>query len=393
MNTKEFEEELNLCLKKIYKESDLDWIEIVETLGLNCSPDHLRKKAYGYKEYHEYIKTKGIDSISEDMYNKMLEKEIKIKKLTTKLSDMRVLVNKETREQSRYENLLELLRENIVKFDGLDTFDKKDEYIYNENGMKECIVLLSDIHYGLEVENNWNKYNSDIAKDRMSKVIGKSIKLGTLNDCKIVHLVVTGDFVNNNIHLTSRLSNRESITKQVVGVSKLISDAIKELSVNFEFVCVHLVSGNHDRILLSKKDNAYEDFYVNIIKDYIMVKTENLNNVIFDENTDGHDICVFNSCGKKIVAIHGDTIPLKQVLPRLNTMYGNVDYVLRGHVHKDDLESFGRGKVITCPSFSGMDKYAQQLGFNSRPEQKIIILEKDSNDELIYNVDLSEIRG
>ena len=60
---KDFEKKLNLCLAKLNKEIDLDWIEIVEELGLDCSADHLRKTAYGMKETFEYFNNKTTWSI------------------------------------------------------------------------------------------------------------------------------------------------------------------------------------------------------------------------------------------------------------------------------------------------------------------------------------------
>lgn len=50
-----FEWKLRLCNAKLNREIDLDWCEIVEKLGLDIHPDNLRKMAYGYKEYDEYI--------------------------------------------------------------------------------------------------------------------------------------------------------------------------------------------------------------------------------------------------------------------------------------------------------------------------------------------------
>ena len=54
-----FEWKLRLCKAKINKEIDLDWQEIVELLGLNIHPDHLRKTAYGLVEYDDYIRGFG----------------------------------------------------------------------------------------------------------------------------------------------------------------------------------------------------------------------------------------------------------------------------------------------------------------------------------------------
>lgn len=48
-----FDYKVRLCIAKLNKEIDLDWIEIKEILGLDCSSDHLRKLAYAWKEMLE----------------------------------------------------------------------------------------------------------------------------------------------------------------------------------------------------------------------------------------------------------------------------------------------------------------------------------------------------
>lgn len=387
MNIQEFEKKLDLCLKKLNKEIDLDWIEIRDELGLSCSYDHLRKLAYAYKEFNDYIRIKSKDSLSNDEYNKLLEKEIEIKKLMTKLSDMRVLVNKETREQARYEQLLFMLNDAISRLDDikLDSVSVRD----SNKGRKECVMCLSDIHYGIDIFNKWNIYNSEIAKSRMNKMVNKTIEVGKSNGCKVCHIFIGGDLVNNNIHLTSRLSNRETITAQIVGVSELISQAICTLYGEFNYVVLHMVSGNHDRINPSKSENDYADNFVNVIKEFIKIRIKELDNVIINDNEDGHDIVKFNVCGKSIVGLHGDKVSSKHIIQRLNSMYDRVDYVLCGHVHHEKMDSFSNSKLITIPSFSGMDEYARQLALYNNPSQKILVLENGSNDELIYTVDLS----
>lgn len=54
-NETQFEWKVRLCKAKIDKEIDLDWQEIVEMLNLDIHPDSLRKMAYGYVEYDNYI--------------------------------------------------------------------------------------------------------------------------------------------------------------------------------------------------------------------------------------------------------------------------------------------------------------------------------------------------
>lgn len=80
MDNEQFEKKLKLCLQKLNKEVDLDWCEIVEELGLDVSSDHLRKTAYGIKEYDDYIKSKTKEMIAQEEYEKLLNKELEIKK-------------------------------------------------------------------------------------------------------------------------------------------------------------------------------------------------------------------------------------------------------------------------------------------------------------------------
>ena len=51
-----FEWKLRLCLAKKRHELDMDWVEIRDKLGLDITPDQLRKQAVGYEEYDDYIK-------------------------------------------------------------------------------------------------------------------------------------------------------------------------------------------------------------------------------------------------------------------------------------------------------------------------------------------------
>lgn len=46
---------IRCCLAKKRKETDMDWIEIRDMLGLDITPDQLRKMAVGYEEYDNYI--------------------------------------------------------------------------------------------------------------------------------------------------------------------------------------------------------------------------------------------------------------------------------------------------------------------------------------------------
>lgn len=379
---------IDMMISKHEGDIDLSWSEINHIMGLDYSPDHTRKVSYGVMMYHNMLKNNTVlnSDISEDVNEKIIE----LKKERVRLNDLRAEINRQTRNQARYENLLELIADSINKLNKNNPFYDKVITNYDlGNNKKEMIISLADIHYGLNVNDNWNVYNSDIAIERMDKIVNQAMNIGNLHNCKIVHLLVCGDILNNNIHLTSRLSNRENVTSQIVGVSELLSNAIARLSNKFNYVIVHLTSGNHDRIIPKKEDNDYDDNFVNIIKEFIKIRVKNLSNVILDENIFGHDIVKFNVCGKVIIGTHGDKIPNNQAITRLSTMFGKVDYVIQGHYHHNSISSVGDSKVITVGSFSGTDRYAREKGLICRPTQKILILEDNSNDEILYEINLS----
>lgn len=54
-----FEYKVRVLLAKLNKEISLEWDEIVELLEEDCSGDHMRKTAYGIREYHNYLHNKN----------------------------------------------------------------------------------------------------------------------------------------------------------------------------------------------------------------------------------------------------------------------------------------------------------------------------------------------
>ena len=393
----QFETLKDLVISKLTGLSDLSWDDICEVCELDLNPHELRKRSYGIKAYDDYIKSKAMEDMSNDMQKDIEDKLLELKKEKVKLNDLRTQVNKSIREQARYEDLLDLLR---VEIKSLSTEKPLGNILYKRNNSNplteiisrnECILALSDLHYGIDIDNSWNKFNSDIAKIRMKRMIDKTIEYGKLHGCNICHVLITGDLVNNNIHLTSRLSNRENIAMQTVGVSELISEAICKLSGEFTYVTLSICEGNHDRIYPNKSDNDYNDSFIHFIREFIKLRCANIKNFIMQDNTHGSEIIELNVCGKKIIGLHGDKIPAKSAIPRLTTMFGKVDYVIRGHVHNSSQDSFGDSKLITVSSFSGMDEYAKHLGLSSKPSQKILILSTENDDDCIYDIDLSKV--
>ena len=115
-NESDFDYKVRLCIAKLNKEIDLDWSEIVDLLGLNCSADHLRKLAYAYKEMSENIETRQVDVVEEDEFlDKLIMKKLELQKERVKLQAEKTEINKWIREQGRSEVFYEKYLEAITK--------------------------------------------------------------------------------------------------------------------------------------------------------------------------------------------------------------------------------------------------------------------------------------
>ena len=88
-------------------ETDLDWAELSDILGLNVSGDHLRKTAYGILEAKEYYEEKLKDASPSDVALEIMEKTRELQKERVKLADERRLDRGYTRLEARLEVLFE----------------------------------------------------------------------------------------------------------------------------------------------------------------------------------------------------------------------------------------------------------------------------------------------
>jgi hypothetical protein len=128
----DFEYELRLCLAKCRREIDLEWDEIVELLGLDISSDSLRKRAYAYKKYDDYVK--GGDGAATTILS---------------LSDLHVPFQKDFHVLEDYVGRVDILQLNGDIFDNFQA--SKFPKVYRINPIEELIngrqYLIDLINY------------------------------------------------------------------------------------------------------------------------------------------------------------------------------------------------------------------------------------------------------
>ena len=383
-----FDKVIEACVGKLNKEepfSSMGWGEIADYLGLDCHPDNLRKGAYYIKKYNDYLNNNENNPISYE--EKLLKKEIEIKKMTNKMSDMRNLVNKMIKEQSRFEDMLDCAREIAKDFDLSKPLLSNPPVI--TSGNKEGLLLLSDWHIGLVCQNHWNEFNTEIAKERLSFLKQRVIDICLHNNVKKINVCCCGDLISGIIHNNLRLENRENVVQQSIIVVEMISELLASLSTLFE-VDFYYVVGNHERISANKNDSLDKENFGYFILEMIKSRCANLKGLTIRDNTIDDEIITFNIFEDKIVTTHGNNFGnLNTYIPKLTSMLGYVpDYVCVGHLHQHVEKTYGKTELIVNPSFSGVDSYAKNYGLIGKVGQKLMIFSEEYGKECTYNVDV-----
>lgn len=373
MNKKEV---ISLILGKFNKENELSWAEINQKAGLNFSDDHVRKMGYGVKYYDEYLIEEGLKNASPVDLSKMNEKLIEIKKNRQQLSDERAYTSKKLRALARAEDFIEKLKDELE----LLSFSKPFKIENNINKTTEetideqaAVLLLSDIHYGIDTENELNIYNPDIAYDKMVTLCSETLDILKKNNIKKLYILELGDSLSGNIHNSIRIENRIGVTRQIAGVSELISNLLFEMCSSLDEVVFSMVEGNHDRIFPNKDENLNDDSFNILIQELIKQRTRDIENLTFLE-TSGNSYSQLNICGNNCMAVHGDKDKPNSVVGNMFQITGTKpDYVFMGHYHKPEEYMEGNTEIIINGSFSGGDSYSFNIRKNTSATQKLML--------------------
>jgi len=279
-NETAFEYKVRICLMKLNKEINLDWYEIVELLGLACSSDHLRKLAYAYKEYHDYMQEHPNTDSTEEHIAKINEKirELEITKI--QVADEKRMYKQVLREEARRRAILDTILNKIEELNNCKPMINKN--IVHINSDKVMCVLLSDLHYGAAFDTFLNSYNSEIAKERINKYKDAIINLYNTNSPKVINIELLGDLIENALHVTARLDTDKDIGRQIIEASELISEFIFEIAEHTKVpIKIYMVEGNHDRVTIKKEEALTGESFTGVMKEIIKLRLSRVDNVSF----------------------------------------------------------------------------------------------------------------
>lgn len=386
--------------KLIDRTIDDDYEELSERLfgEGNCfNSSEVRKRMYGMRAIIEAIERDGESAIhNEDTLSALDTKRIEIQKERYKFFDQRNALHKLVRERSRQEELNEILFE-AIQSGNLPQLDyQRTEILPSDN---DLLVSLNDIHYGAQVNNYWNTYNSDICREMMCRYLDRIISIGETHSSENCIVWANGDEISGNIHQSIAVTNKENVIEQIKGVSELIAEFLAELSKHFRQVIFVSVAGNHSRIEPNKDKALASERLDDLVEWYLSARLQNFENVIIG-TPDVHTTAATNSVkidetmylidirGKTYCGVHGDFDGSAGKVQALQTMAGKPLYaVLSGHLHHNKTDEVQGVKTIMAGSFLGMDDYCVQKRIFGKAEQMVCVCD-ESGIRCSYDIPL-----
>ena len=325
-------------------------------------------------------------SSDKNVLNEIELKQIELQKEQQKFYDQRIAYKKVIRERSRQEELNDIIL-SVVKSGSLPCLNYEQHNLVSND--YDMLVSLNDLHYGANVDNFWNKYNSDICQAYIGKYLDEIISYQGLYHCENCIVWENGDTINGLIHESIRLENKENVMQQVMGVSELISDFLAELSKHFNSVKFVSVAGNHSR--LDTKDDSLKDERVDdLVQWYLKARLQNFENIQIGCQTQiDETMYVMNIRGLNYLGIHGDFDNSNtQILKAIAMLPMSIYALLCGHMHHNKIDEVQGIKTIMAGSFLGTNDYCIQKRIYGKPEQLLCICDKNGvNDyhEVIFN--------
>lgn len=358
---------LRLLVAKIDKLIDLDWVEIRDLLSLDCSPDHLRKTAYGIYEYAKYFEAKAVDNISDDkILNEYELKVIELKKEKVKVQTVKLELNKMIRQDARFEEFWDRVAENI---------DSVESPIFEEfESVGGCerigLVGISDIHFGKIFTSYNNSYSTDICRERLNVLMNEIIEWVKDRNISELHILNCSDNLEGLLRISQIRVLEMGVIDSAIEFGRLMAEWLNTISKYIPITYHHVKSANHTEIrFLNVKagqfpDEDLEKIIINYMHDVLKLN-DRITVPLYSS-----EYAVFTINGRNILACHGHQFRGKKpetIVKELRMLLKiEIHTLIIGHLHHGAMYTVGEDNggninVIILPSIMGSDSFSDTL--------------------------------
>lgn len=341
------------------------------------SSDNLRKAFYCVSKMINKIE---LDAIDENVAEEIENLRDEVFKERCKLQDANREKRGYLREEARFENLLEVLKDSFIE---LDVKDYKP--IDSAVERKSAIAQWSDWHCGALIDNPFNFYDVDTMIERAEIIRDKTIHYCELHKVTDLVIEINGDLVDGAIHVSSRVAQEENVLEQIVTVTDLLAKLINSMKPHFNSIKVVTTLGNHGRLTPNKKDSITKENFEMLIPLWLRDKLDGV--TIIDSK--GLDFVQYQIDDKIIMLAHGQNDKISSAVDDFIKMYKVIPQEIHlGHTHS--YKDVNDCDILTTVngSLCGSDDYALSIRKVTKPSQNLIIYD---DDRCIYNLTIDNL--
>lgn len=304
-----------------------------------------------------------------------------------KVRDWYNAYRRDIREEVRIENLKDEIKFAAEKFGKLEPIvwpEVKETPVEKT----EAVLLVSDLHIGVDCDNYYNKYNKDIAKERLAKLQKNVIKYCSMNNVSVLNILNLGDLINGVIHTNARIEAQMDVAEQIMYAGELIANFLYGLSKEIPNITYRSVFDNHSRAIANKNEHIEKEQFSRVIDWFIAERLKDTPIEFIANDIDGGIGRMKLASGKTLMFCHGHN-------DGRNNSYQNfigltqewVDYICMAHYHNPASKDFQGCKVFINGSIVGTESYAFGRRLFTKPSQKLIIFNEGNNN--ISDIDIS----
>ena len=411
MNFQEFEEALNaydvdeltadivydICTKfkalSVSERGDITWEDLNDRLGkfkpngegLRCWVKHRQAEDGTITRNPRMLSDQTIEELDFDAYEEKVQNlRDELYKQQVKTRDTMCQYRKNLRETARVENFRDALAECAKRTPPLVKLPTKP--IVHGVG-NEAVLLFSDLHIGMQFQNFCNTFNTEVATERVSKLVEYVIRYCKMSNVRRLNVLLLGDFIHGIIHVNARLEQEFGIVEQIMFASQLIAKALEKLQEAAPEVIVRSCTDNHSRAVANLQENVERDNYSRLIDFYLEEKLKNTDIVFAHDNVDQEIGIVELMNGETLAFAHGHNDNYNQAVQNYCGMLKKyIKYICFAHFHSKKEKSFMGAKVIVNGSLCGIDSYAFSKRLGDDPEQVLLVFE--DNNLIDYTINL-----
>lgn len=357
-----------------------DWTWLVNYLGLTgISPGALQKRVerklnkltYSYQEYDDKDEAK---EYRENYSSKYKERE---------------WVNayrRAIREEVRIDDFKEEIQLAVSKVNKLPNITPRPLQYDKFEFKQEAVLLFSDLHIGVDCDNYYNKYNLDVAEERVNKLVDEVIYYCQVNRVQRLNVLNLGDMVHGIIHTNARIEQQMDVVTQVMYAAEILSqflNALTELGIEITY---RSVFDNHSRIIADKNQHIEKEQFSRLIDWYTAERLKDKPILFVNDNIDG-GIGKFRIFNKTLMFAHGHQDGRTNSVQNFVGLTREwIDYICLAHYHNPAQKDYQGCKVFINGSIVGTEQYAFGRRLFTKPSQKLIIFQENSKN--IIDIDI-----